>query len=187
MNSAEMPYGLAGRPMPAGNDPDRLLPRQVGAFSRPAIKPPGPGMPIYAEYRQGAATVFMELGIGDNAEESRAALDTARDEVGGTGPGSLFAEGPDGACLRTVDAGGGVPGLDPRPVLLLGPRSGRGKGPGRVRRGVPLLTRARAGPAGRVVRRHPLGVAEFGPRAGPGRNPERDPGRDHHSRELGRW
>ena len=106
MNSAEMPYGLAGRPMPAGNDPDRLLPRQVGAFSRPAIKPPGPGMPIYAEYRQGAATVFMELGVGDNAEESRAALDTARDEVGGTGPGSLFAEGPDGACLRTVDAGG---------------------------------------------------------------------------------
>ena len=35
-----------------------------------------------------------------------AIFDTARDEVGGTGPGSLFVEGPDGACLRTVSADG---------------------------------------------------------------------------------
>jgi hypothetical protein len=106
MNSAEMPYGMAGRPMPAGNDPERLLPRQVGGFARPAIKPGGPGMPIYAEYRQGAATIFMELGIGADANDARAILDTARDEAGAAGPGSLFAEGPDGACVRTVDAGG---------------------------------------------------------------------------------
>jgi hypothetical protein len=106
MNRAELPYGMAGRPLPAGTDPERILPRQVGGFARPAIKPPGPGMPIYAEYRQGAAMVFVELGIGDNPADARAALDTARDEVGGTGPGALFAEGPDGACLQTIDADG---------------------------------------------------------------------------------
>jgi hypothetical protein len=106
MNRAELPYGIASRPLPAGTDLDRLLPRQVGGFIRPAIPMPKPGMPIYAEYRQGAATVFMELGIGDDASDARCILDTARDEAGGREPGAVFAEGPDGACVRVIDGNG---------------------------------------------------------------------------------
>src|SRR5690349_15458710 len=104
--TAELPYGLAGRPLPAGNDVERLLPRQVGGFSRPPIQPGGPGMPTYAEYRQGAATVFVELGGCADPADARCALDPARDEVGGSGPGRLHVEGPDGACLRTVGSDG---------------------------------------------------------------------------------
>lgn len=106
MDRTDLPNRIAYRPLPTGTDLDVLLPRQVGGFARPAIAKPQSGMPIYAEYRHGAATVFMELGIGDDARDARAILDTARDEAGGREPGALFAEGSDGACVRVVSADG---------------------------------------------------------------------------------
>lgn len=101
MNQPEIPYGIAGRPAPTGNDLDRLLPAKVGGYARAPIQPPGKGMPIYAEYWRGAATVFVELGICDDAAEARSALETARAETGGE-----CIEGKEISCLRVVNGDG---------------------------------------------------------------------------------
>lgn len=84
MSQNEVPYGIAGRLMPDSTSIDRLLPSRVGAFAREPIQPAGKGMPIYGNYRRGSATVFMELGICDDANEARAALETAAGESGAT-------------------------------------------------------------------------------------------------------
>jgi hypothetical protein len=101
MNQPEIPYGIAGRPAPAGSDLDRLLPAKVGEYARAPIRPPGKGMPIYAEYRRGVGPVFVELGICDDAADARSALATARDETGGEA-----IEGKEISWLRTVNADG---------------------------------------------------------------------------------
>ncbi|MBO0699130.1 MAG: hypothetical protein J2P46_12105, partial [Zavarzinella sp.] len=101
MSPLEPPYNLAARPVPAGTDLDRLLPRQVGGFARPPIQSPGPGMPIYAEYRRGAGTVFLELGLCDGAADARSAVETA---AGETGAEPVTAA--DMSWLHTVDGNG---------------------------------------------------------------------------------
>ena len=97
----EVPYGIAGRPMPEGTDIDRLLPVRVGSFTRDPIKTPGPAMPIYGNYKRGAATIFMELGIGDNARDADAILETAAGETGD----AILKSGPIG-YFRSVNADG---------------------------------------------------------------------------------
>jgi hypothetical protein len=100
----EAPYGIAGRPMPDGSNIDKLLPARVGSFARDPIKPPGPGMPIYGNYKRGGATIFMELGIGDNARDADAILETAAGETGDTiqksgSIGYFRSVSPDGAFM----------------------------------------------------------------------------------------
>jgi hypothetical protein len=104
----EVPYGIAQRPMPQGSDPDTLLPRQVGAYVREPIAPAGKGAPIYANYRSGAATVFVELGVCDDVQEARAAFETARDEsVGESGDApKVNVEGDDLNCALRVNESG---------------------------------------------------------------------------------
>jgi len=97
----DVPYGIASRPMPDGTNIDKLLPVRVGSFAREPIKPPGPGMPIYGDYKRGAATIFMELGIGDNVRDAEAILETAAGETGDT----IVDSGPIG-FFRSVSADG---------------------------------------------------------------------------------
>ncbi len=108
VNQGEVPYGIAQRPMPQGNDPDTLLPRQVGAYVREPIAPAGKGAPIYGNYRSGAAAVFVELGVCDDAQDARTAFETARDEsVGASGDTpNVNVEGEDLNCARRVNESG---------------------------------------------------------------------------------
>lgn len=102
----ELPYGLAGRPVPEGEDLDVLLPPQVGPFIRDPIETPTDKyMPIYANYRRGAATVFVELGINDDAGCAQVALATAKAETDAEFPGvpQLFVKRQGVSCLRTVN------------------------------------------------------------------------------------
>jgi hypothetical protein len=106
--AGDVPYGLAAKPMPQGEDLNVLLPRQVGPFTRDPMQPVAPGAPIYANYQAGGRTIFVELGIGANATESEASFATAKDE-GLSDPPDLSAiliEQPDLCFYRTVGPDG---------------------------------------------------------------------------------
>jgi hypothetical protein len=106
----ELPYGIAHRPMPQGEDLNVLLPPQVGPFTREPIQPPATrGMPIYANYRRDRATVFVELGICDSPGDALEGLETARAETGGEFPDAprLWIKRRGGGCLRSVNPLGG--------------------------------------------------------------------------------
>jgi hypothetical protein len=101
--NAEIPYGIPNRPLPEGTSLDRLLPPRVGNFVRDPIKPPGKGMPIYADYRRGPTGIFMELGICDDARDAYSAVQTA---AGETGIEDQIVESAGISCLHMVNADG---------------------------------------------------------------------------------
>ena len=77
-----IPYGIDKRPMPDGDDPDGLLPREVGLYVREPIRAlETKGGPIYSNYRRGTSCIFVELGISDDASGARMALATAKSEI----------------------------------------------------------------------------------------------------------
>jgi hypothetical protein len=72
---ATAPYGIDRRPAPTGEDPEQLLPEQVGEFQRTDIEIPDDlgANSVYANYKAGRRHVFVELGIcGSNANARRA-------------------------------------------------------------------------------------------------------------------
>jgi hypothetical protein len=98
--------GAAGMTVPTGDNVDELLPWKVGPYSRGPIPTlANKGMPIYSEYQNGAATVFVELGICDNAAEAQAALETARGETGAElpDPSQAVIERGGATCVKTVN------------------------------------------------------------------------------------
>jgi hypothetical protein len=102
----DLPYGIGQRPMPEGEDLDTLLPPQVGPYIREPVKTPARrNMPIYANYRRGAAAVFVELGICDDAGGAQMALATAKAETDAEFPDvpQLFVKRRGACCLRTVN------------------------------------------------------------------------------------
>jgi hypothetical protein len=102
----ELPYHLGQRPGPEGEDLDVLLPPQVGSYIREPVKTPARiNRPIYANYRSGAATVFVELGICDDARGAQMALATAKAETDAEFPDvpQVFLKGRGVSCLRTVN------------------------------------------------------------------------------------
>jgi hypothetical protein len=75
--------------MPEGDDPDKLLPPQVGEFVRESVQPPrGIQQSTYAHYRCGAATVFFELHLGDDADGAREGVFNAKRETDAEFPDS---------------------------------------------------------------------------------------------------
>ena len=108
MSQPTPPYGIDKRPLPAGDNSDNLLPRQVGAYTRQPLRRAGnyPGAPIYADYKSGAATIFMELGISDSAHDARCTLETACGETGGPAPGEAYDGNGDSSYWRTVNSDG---------------------------------------------------------------------------------
>ena len=107
-DEGELLYSIAEKPMPQGEDPNHLLPVQVGSFVREPIKPAAKGMPIYANYARGAATIFVELGVCMDANDARMALEIAKGETSGEFPDSpqAYAKRGDNSCWSIVDPGG---------------------------------------------------------------------------------
>jgi hypothetical protein len=107
-SAGEVPYGLAGKSMPQGEDLNVLLPRQVGPFTRDPLQPVAQGAPIYANYQAGGRSIFVELGIGANATESAASFATAKDESlsDPPDPSAVLIEQPDLCFYRTVSQDG---------------------------------------------------------------------------------
>jgi len=93
--------------MPTGDDLDGLLPSQVGLFVRESVREPKDihRDPIYADYRHGSSSLFVELGICGTPSESQQAIRTAKAETDAEFPdipqvGDL---GTDPSYLRTVN------------------------------------------------------------------------------------
>ncbi|MCI0398604.1 MAG: hypothetical protein L0332_18715 [Chloroflexi bacterium] len=103
------PYGIDQRPMPGGEDPEQLLPAQVGRFSREELQFLGDpvGDPVYATYRDGSDSVFVEMGILASAEEAQLGLETAAGDTTDEFPSDprFGAIGQEPSYLKVVDDG----------------------------------------------------------------------------------
>jgi len=121
MIGSPAPYGIDVRPMPAGSKVGELLPGQVGPYVREGLrlvnsqnlKPEEIGDaidgPIYADYRAGNATIFVELGIMYSVKDARESLDVAAgDAAGGVFPTDprFGARGQEPSYLKVIDSGG---------------------------------------------------------------------------------
>ena len=91
MVSGPAPYGIDQRPMPAGLDLDQLLPKQVGPYireslrlaSRQDVQPTAIEIDtdsVYAQYRSGSVSIFVELAVSSKAAWAQDVLKTAADE-----------------------------------------------------------------------------------------------------------
>ena len=91
MVNGPAPYGIDQRPMPAGLNLDQLLPQQVGPYTRESLRlasrqdvqPKAIEIDtdsVYAQYRSGSASIFVEFAVSSKAEFARKALKTAADE-----------------------------------------------------------------------------------------------------------
>jgi hypothetical protein len=121
MSRAPAPYGIDRRPMPTGTNINQLLPSQVGPYAREALRTPTSknlnpeeiggaiDQPIYADYRAGNATIFVELGVMHSVKDARDSLDVAvGDAAGGVFPtDSRFgARGQEPSYLKVIDTNG---------------------------------------------------------------------------------
>ena len=121
VSTTPAPYGIDQRPMPAGTKVDQLLPAQVGPYTREGLrlatsqnlKPEEIGDaidgPIYADYRAGNATIFVELGVMHSVKDARDSLDVAAgDAAGGVFPTDprFGARGREPSYLKVIDSGG---------------------------------------------------------------------------------
>jgi len=110
MSQLTPPYAIDKRLAPAGDNPEALLPRQVGPYRRGPLRNGGnyKGDPVYADYESGASAIFMELGVCDSAHDARCILETAMNETVGSvpAPGVLYDGQSDPAYLRTMNADG---------------------------------------------------------------------------------
>jgi hypothetical protein len=121
MSRTLAPYGIDQRPMPAGTNIDQLLPAQVGPYVREGLRTPtsrnlkpeeiGGAIdgPIYADYRAGSATIFVELGVMHSVKDARDSLDVATgDAAGGVFPTDprLGARGQETSYLKVIDNNG---------------------------------------------------------------------------------
>lgn len=120
-NTASPPYGIDKRPIPTGNNINQLLPPLVGPYTReglhtPSIKDLKPeeiggaiDEPIYADYRAGNATIFVELGIMYSVKNARDSLEVAAgDAAGGVFPTDprFGARGQEPSYLKVIDGNG---------------------------------------------------------------------------------
>lgn len=102
------PYGIESRPMPSGTDLDRLLPKQVGPYSRVLLEKSEQrgmtptsievdGNSVYATYRNGDKEVFVEFSIAGSAENAQSSWDVV---VGDANEG-IYPTDPQLGSFRT--------------------------------------------------------------------------------------
>jgi hypothetical protein len=91
MVNGPVPYGIDQRPMPTGLNLDQLLPKQVGPYTRESLRLASrqdvqpttieiDSDSVYAQYRSGSASVFVEFAVSSTAAFAQASLKTAADE-----------------------------------------------------------------------------------------------------------
>lgn len=128
MLQGTIPYSIDKRPMPAGQDLDRLLPKQVGSFTRTPIELASnrsthpatiemDGSSVYATYHSGGTEIFVEFGLSGSAENAQMGLETAASETTdhfptdprfgsmGTDPSYLKVTNADGAFFAWTRGG----------------------------------------------------------------------------------
>ncbi|MHC4085477.1 MAG: hypothetical protein ACYSU5_09775 [Planctomycetota bacterium] len=136
----ELPYEIAGRPIPTGDQADTLLPLQVGSFRRQSVRTPQDihKGSFYATYSRYRSTVNVELSICATASDSQMAIGRAKAETDAEFPDAnqLFVKWQEMTCLRTVC----VHGLDAGTILLLRPCKRWGERFGRDDGSVSILT-----------------------------------------------
>lgn len=102
------PYGVEKRPMPSGLNLDKLLPKQVGPYTRTLLEESErrgvtpssikvDGASVYATYKTEAREVFVEFSVSSSAESAQETLVTAAADTIGKFPtnprlGSLGTE-----------------------------------------------------------------------------------------------
>lgn len=80
------PYGIEKRPMPSGTEPEKLLPKQVGLFTRALLERSEQrgttpttievdGNSVYATYKNSDKEVFVEFSIASSSEKAQAGWD----------------------------------------------------------------------------------------------------------------
>jgi len=80
--SGSAPYGVEKRPMPSGTNPDELLPKQVGPYSRVQLEKSEQrgttptsievdGNSVYATYKNGDKEVMVEFSIASTPENAQ--------------------------------------------------------------------------------------------------------------------
>jgi hypothetical protein len=83
-NGGPAPYGLTQRPMPSGQDLEKLLPRKVGTFVReafPAGTKPSDSEDVNIDYKAGADTVNVGFSIPGNPKDALEGIRTAKTET----------------------------------------------------------------------------------------------------------
>ena len=114
------PYGIDQRPMPTGLNLDQLLPRQVGPYTRESLRLASrqdvqPTVieidtdSVYAQYRSGSATIFVELAVSSKAAWAQETLKTAADESTPESPSDerFGAFGREPSYVKDVNKEGG--------------------------------------------------------------------------------
>jgi len=102
------PYGIEKRPMPAGLDLDKLLPKQVGPYERVKMEKSEQrgttadeikldGNAVYATYRNGDQEVFVEFSVASSADYAQSSWDVV---VGDANEG-IYPTDPRFASFRT--------------------------------------------------------------------------------------
>ncbi len=91
------PYGVEKRPMPAGLELDKVLPKQVGPYTRTSLELSERrgvvptridvnGESIYANYTVGSKKVFVEFSVSSSPQTAQAILRTAARDTNGKFP-----------------------------------------------------------------------------------------------------
>ena len=84
--NGKAPYGVEAHPMPTGVDLDKLLPKQVGSYSRVSIEKSEQrgttatslemdGNSVYATYKNGDKEIFVEFSVASTPENAQPGWD----------------------------------------------------------------------------------------------------------------
>jgi hypothetical protein len=107
MDQVRIPYSIDQRPMPQSDDPEILLPRQVGPYIRKQLDLPEDIRidSIDVEYRSGWSFITVELAICDDRSGALRVLWTARREAGAESldEGQVFSDREDPSFLKLED------------------------------------------------------------------------------------
>lgn len=110
LEEAEIPYPIADRPMPIGEDLDDLMPPQVGPFLREPVREPADVSHVYVSYKSDHGGIFCELGVCEDSKEARQGVETARSETIANSECviQVWVVTPDLAFMKSTHPKGGV-------------------------------------------------------------------------------